>query len=185
MSLLNVYIVRESGMFEASDFSFLELIWPTFDCTKRTSSSEVTAIVAWTTASFKPFQYSYLMKGCYLADSITVDGHKNMMTPALTTMLFFKKDSYAYQTFHQEAQYLWGSDQQEWSDAGKRTFECTKLVMSLRIYTIMQQYGIEAFEAYVDVVYDLAREMANHLLENKDFLNCCLNVKIEPQLIIF
>jgi L-2,4-diaminobutyrate decarboxylase len=77
-------------------------------------------------------KYKHLMQGCDLADSITVDAHKMMMTPSLTTMLFFRKPEDSYKTFAQKAQYLWSDSTEEWYNYGKRTMECTKIMLSSR-----------------------------------------------------
>jgi L-2,4-diaminobutyrate decarboxylase len=100
-------------------------------------------------------KYKDLMLGCDLADSITVDAHKMMMTPSLTTMLFFKNSNDSYRTFAQKAQYLWGDADQEWFNYGKRTMECTKIMLSTRIYALIITYGIEVFGEYVDRCFDM------------------------------
>jgi len=105
-------------------------------------------------------KYKHLMDGCNMADSITVDAHKMMMTPSLTTMLFFKNSKDSYRTFAQKAQYLWSAADEEWFNYGKRTMECTKIMLSTRVYALMSIYGMEIFGAYVDRCYDLGRKFA-------------------------
>lgn len=114
-------------------------------------------------------KYKHFMKGCQKADSITVDGHKMMMMPALTTKLFFKEDRAGYQTFSQEAQYLWSNNTQEWHNPGKRTFECTKLIMSLQYYLILQQYGHSGFGAFVEECYDNGTLFANMIEQHPSY----------------
>ncbi|MBK9257472.1 MAG: aminotransferase class V-fold PLP-dependent enzyme [Saprospiraceae bacterium] len=114
-------------------------------------------------------KYKYLMDGSELADSITVDAHKMMMTPALTTMLFFKNASASYRTFAQKADYLWNADDTEWYNYGKRTMECTKLMMSTRIYVLAQAYGVKIFKDYLDTCYDLAKEFARLIQDYPSF----------------
>ena len=94
-----------------------------------------------------------LMHGSHLADSITVDAHKMMMAPALTTILFFKNNQDSYKTFAQKAQYLWGASDEEWYNYGKRTMECTKIMLSTRIYILLQTYGVAVFGQYLDACY--------------------------------
>jgi L-2,4-diaminobutyrate decarboxylase len=110
-------------------------------------------------------KYKFLMDGCGLADSITVDAHKMMMVPGLTTMLFFRDYRHSYQTFAQKAHYLWGNDEPEWYNLGKRTMECTKLMMSIRVYVILQTYGIHIFGEFVEYCYDLADLFYNLILQ--------------------
>jgi len=100
-----------------------------------------------------------------------------LMTPALATALIFKNGDDAYQTFHQKAQYLWANQtSQDWFNSGKRTFECTKLMMSVKVYTILKTYGVEILGENVDYLYDLGREFANMIGQNANF-----DLAIEPQ----
>lgn len=119
-------------------------------------------------AAFSP-SYNYLMQGAEFADSITVDAHKMMMVPALTTMLFFRNAHESYRTFSQQAHYLWNAADEEWFNYGKRTMECTKLMMSARIAVLYKTYGMEGFVSYVDQCFHLAREMAAIIRGNETF----------------
>lgn len=119
-------------------------------------------------------KYKHLMAGCELADSITVDAHKMMMVPSLTTMLFFKRAKDSYRTFAQKAQYLWSVSNEEWYNYGKRTMECTKIMLSTRIFALIKAYGIEVFEQYLDVCYDRAKYFAN-LIESEPSLELAVS----------
>ncbi len=115
-------------------------------------------------------KYKHLVKGIERADSVVMDGHKMLGASALVTALMFKnvKDSYA--VFHQKAQYLWAdAEAPEWFNYGKRTFECTKSMMSFKLFAVLQQYGTEAFREYVEVSHDLARQFAADLSQNPNF----------------
>jgi len=116
-------------------------------------------------------RYKGLMNGSHMANSITVDAHKMMMTPSLTTMLFFKNSSDSYKTFAQQAMYLWGDNNEEWYNYGKRTMECTKIMLSVRVYALYLFYGMSLFETYLDHCYDLARRFV-------DLLNQYHNIEI-------
>jgi len=113
--------------------------------------------------------YKHLMRGVELADSLVVDAHKMMMVPALTTLLLFRKPSDSYRTFSQKAEYLWQANDEEWFNYGKRTMECTKLMMSARIFLMIKVHGVGVFGQYVDTVFNLARQMADYVLSCKDF----------------
>lgn len=109
-------------------------------------------------------KYKFLMDGCDMADSITVDAHKMMMVPSLTTMLFFKNGKDSYRTFAQQAQYLWSASDEEWYNYGKRTMECTKIMLSTRIYAMINAYGVSVFGDYVDQCYDMAKTFAEMII---------------------
>ncbi len=106
-------------------------------------------------------KYRHLVKGIDRADSVTMDFHKMLMTPALATGLIFRELDDSFATFSQRAQYLWaGATDQEWFNLARRTFECTKSMMSVKIFTLLQAYGTEVFDDYVTRCYDLGQMMA-------------------------
>jgi L-2,4-diaminobutyrate decarboxylase len=113
-------------------------------------------------------KHAHLLKGAARADSIIVDFHKMMMIPALATAVLFKKPSDGFQTFQQKAQYLWANqDTQDWFNSGKRTFECTKLMMSVKIYALLRTYGEGIFEEYMDVTHGLAQQLVQLIQKEK------------------
>ncbi len=97
-------------------------------------------------------EHRHILAGIENADSVALDFHKMLMTPALTTALVFRQGSDSYQTFSQQAQYLFGETEREWYNMAKRSFECTKLMMSAKAYVLLRTYGKELFETYVDRV---------------------------------
>lgn len=115
-------------------------------------------------------KYRHRVRGIERADSVVLDYHKMLLTTALATALVFKDGSLAYRTFAQKADYLWeSSEEAEWYNLGKRTIECTKHAMSLRIYAIMRTYGREIFGEQIDYQYDLAQDFAQLIEKNEDF----------------
>jgi len=111
-----------------------------------------------------------LIQGIAAADSVVLDCHKLLMTSSVTTALLYKNGKDSYRTFNQQAEYLW-ADQEipEWFNLGKRTFECTKLMMSIQFYGIIHSYGLEALEENINRLYDLARSFAGLLKKEKQF----------------
>jgi L-2,4-diaminobutyrate decarboxylase len=115
-------------------------------------------------------KYKNLLNDIEKADSVIIDLHKMLMGPALSTLVLFKNSDDSYKTFSQKAQYLWENEQdKEWYNYAKRTLECTKLMMSVRFYAIIQAYGTEIFNEYVTRQYDLAREFAGMIEDHRDF----------------
>ncbi len=115
-------------------------------------------------------KYKHLLNGIDHADSVVIDAHKMMMTPALTTFLLFKNRQSSYVTFSQKAEYLMKkANADEWHNSAQRTMECTKIMLGLRFWTILKLHGEEAFEAYVTTLYDLGREMADEIKKRDKF----------------
>ena len=115
-------------------------------------------------------KYRHLVNGIEQADSIALDGHKMLGASALLTVLMYKNAKDSYAVFHQKAQYLWAdADAPEWFNYGKRTFECTKSMMSLKLYSVLKMYGMQAFRALTEQTYDLARAFATDIRAHADF----------------
>ena len=105
-----------------------------------------------------------VLAGIERADSIVMDFHKMLLTPAITTALLFENGRHGFQTFQQRAQYLWAEQQtEEWHNMAKRTFECTKLMMSLKVYSIMHTYGMGLWEDYLDQAMEIGQEFARQI----------------------
>jgi len=115
-------------------------------------------------------KYKSLLAGMEDADSVIIDLHKMLLSPALSTLVLFKNSDDSYKTFSQKAQYLWENEQdKEWYNYAKRTLECTKLMMSVRFYSIIQAYGSEIFDDYVTRQYDLAKEFSDLIKTDPNF----------------
>ena len=111
-------------------------------------------------------KYKSLLKGMQKADSIVIDGHKMMMMPSITTALLFKEGVDSHNTFRQKADYLLQeSKEEDWYNLAKRTFECTKYMMSLHWYTLLKIYGKDVFDEFVTTLYDLGQKFGE-ILEN-------------------
>jgi L-2,4-diaminobutyrate decarboxylase len=115
-------------------------------------------------------KHKHLLKGIELADSVAMDFHKMLLTPALITALIYKNGNHSYRTFAQKAQYLWKDNhQKEWFNLARRTFECTKSMMSIKVYSILQTYGNGMFTEAVDAVQLNGQRFAQLIKENEHF----------------
>lgn len=113
----------------------------------------------------------HLLDGLERADSLIMDFHKMLMCPGLTTGVFFRNGDDAYRTFHQKADYLLSFDtrEEEWYHMGRRTFECTKNMMSLRVFSLLACHGEEVFRDYVVSVSAIAEDFAAAINARPDF----------------
>lgn len=113
-------------------------------------------------------KHQSLVDGVQRADSLIIDFHKMLLTPALTTMLLYKDERYAQGAFQQEAEYLW-DDEESWYDLGKRTVECTKRIMSIKAFALIKFFGKDFMSSYVEQTYRQTQQMANYLAAQSDF----------------
>jgi L-2,4-diaminobutyrate decarboxylase len=127
-------------------------------------------------------KYKHLVNGVNRADSVVIDWHKMLMTPALVTALIFKDGSDAHKTFHQKADYIFSSQMDDWYNSGKRTFECTKLMMSIKVYSILKTYGEEICTEYVETVHQNAETLAKMVVDRPNFE---LGVQPESNIVCF
>lgn len=115
-------------------------------------------------------KYSFTVKGIHEADSVVIDGHKMMMMPTITTALLFKDGNHSHATFMQKADYLLvQSADEDWYNLAKRTFECTKTMMSIHWYTLLKFYGETVFDDYLTPLYDLGCEFGKLIEAAPDF----------------
>lgn len=115
-------------------------------------------------ASVYSSKYQHLVAGIHRADSVAMDFHKMLLTPSVTTALVFRNGKDSFRTFTQKADYLLSQDEEaDWYNLAKRTFECTKSMLSLRAYSLLQTYGDSLFEEYVTKVNDLCAEFFDFL----------------------
>jgi L-2,4-diaminobutyrate decarboxylase len=115
-------------------------------------------------------KYKHRVKGIELADSVVTDFHKLLMTPGLATAVIYKNGMHAFNTFRQDAQYLWNNVAiTDHYNFGKKTFECTKLMMGVKIFSILHQYGLQVFEDYIDTVQQNAEVFADAVAAHPSF----------------
>ncbi|MGS2739423.1 pyridoxal phosphate-dependent decarboxylase family protein [Sinomicrobium sp. M5D2P17] len=115
-------------------------------------------------------EYKHLLRGLSNADSVTIDGHKMLMTSSAMSFLIFKEKQNSYAAFMQKAQYLWEKEQEEdWYDLAKRTFECTKSMMCIQFYSILKFYGEDVFGQFVTRLYHLAEIFSEKIKFRNDF----------------
>ena len=121
-------------------------------------------------------KYKNTVAGIQQADSVVIDGHKMMMLPTITTALLFKNGNHAHATFSQKADYLLvQSKDEDWYNKAKRTFECTKTMMSIHWYTMFKMYGEGIFDEYVTNLYDKGKAFGKIIEDSAHF-----ELAIEP-----
>lgn len=115
-------------------------------------------------------RHKQLLNGIEQADSVVMDFHKMLLTPSVATALIYKNGADSYRAFQTKAEYLWEKEaEQEWHNLAKRTFECTKLMMGLKVYSILQYYGPSLWEEYLDKVMENGQILAQIIEEHPEF----------------
>lgn len=102
-----------------------------------------------------------------------------LLMPALVTAVLFRDGRRSYESFAQEASYLFAEGQapeQQWFNGAVRTLECTKRMMVLKLYVTLSVYGTRLFSDYVAATFDLATRFAARLRAAPDF-----ELAVEPQ----
>ncbi|HEY1101008.1 MAG TPA: pyridoxal-dependent decarboxylase, partial [Myxococcota bacterium] len=97
------------------------------------------------------------LKGLERADSVVADFHKLLAMPALCTGVVFRDGRTGAAAFAQQAGYLFpdleGADDDvvddSWADVGRRTIECTKAMLGLKVWGSLQMFGREHFVDHV------------------------------------
>ncbi len=114
--------------------------------------------------------WKFLVEGIETADSVAMDFHKMLLAPSLITALVLNDGRNQFKTFAQHAHYLWENDASfEWHNVAKRSFECTKSMLSLPVYTLLYQYGTSLFSAYINRVNNLCQYVYGQLNANENW----------------
>ena len=108
-------------------------------------------------------------EGIFRADSVVIDLHKMMLTPALATAVLFKKGQDSYRSFGHKASYIFEQEENEWYNLAKRTYETTKYMMSIKFFLLIKKYGWDIIDEFVSQQYDLALDMASYIDAQEDF----------------
>jgi len=115
-------------------------------------------------------KYQHLTKGISRADSIVIDFHKMMGVSALTTAVLFKDPNSSYSIFEQNASYILNKNKDpEWYNSAKRTVECTKNMMGIKVYAILKQFGPQFFIDYLETCYDHGKIFASIIKADNNF----------------
>lgn len=126
-------------------------------------------------------KHRHLLRGIELADSVSIDFHKMLMTPVLTSAVVFRRKLDSFRAFSVEADYLFsknseGAGELDEYNLAKRTFECTKTMMSTKIFSVLAVHGPELLEANIDHLHEQTQRLAEMLEEHEQF-----QLAVQPQ----
>lgn len=120
---------------------------------------------AWGGATLLSRQHRSLMKGIELADSVTIDAHKQMYVPMGAGMVLFKAPHLANSIEH-HAEYVirHGS-----KDLGSHTLEGSRPGMAMLVYSALHVMGRAGFELLINTSIEKAEHFASLIEEQPDF----------------
>ncbi|MGL6171083.1 MAG: pyridoxal-dependent decarboxylase, partial [Vibrio sp.] len=120
---------------------------------------------AWGGATLMSHRYRALLDGIELADSVTIDAHKQLYIPMGAGMVLFK-DQHAMRSIEHHAQYIL---RQGSKDLGSHTLEGSRSGMAMLVYASMHIISRPGFELLIDQSIQKARYFADLIEAQADF----------------
>ncbi len=117
-------------------------------------------------------QYRHLITGIEQADSMVFNFHKMLAVPSPSSTLLFRRETDAWQTFSQQASYLWSSQQdahEKRNNFIQQTIECSKSSMSMIAYTLLTCCQSRDISDYIECQFSLAKSFANIIDAHREF----------------
>ncbi|KGY12106.1 glutamate decarboxylase [Vibrio tubiashii] len=120
---------------------------------------------AWGGATLMSNNYRHLLDGIELADSVTIDAHKQLYIPMGAGMVLFKKPD-AMKSIEHHAQYILRKGSK---DLGSHTLEGSRSGMAMLVYAAMHIISRPGYELLIDQSIEKAKFFANHIAQQPDF----------------
>ena len=115
---------------------------------------------------------SYRLNGIERADSVTMDGHKQLYVPMGCGLLFFRHPDLS-RVVRKTAGYIIRTDSH---DLGKFTLEGSRPANAVHLHSNLHILGVRGYELLVDRSARMTSYMANKVRESPDF-----ELLVEPQ----
>ena len=120
---------------------------------------------AWGGATLMSNNHRHLLDGIELADSVTIDAHKQLYIPMGAGMVLFKKPD-AMTAIEHHAQYILRKGSK---DLGSHTLEGSRSGMAMLVYASMHIISRPGYELLIDQSINKARYFANLIKDQSDF----------------
>ncbi len=129
-------------------------------------------------------KYNHLAKGIEKSDSFCFNAHKTLGTPLSTSIFLTKEKTDLYNSFSNEADYLYQTDDTDYN-LGQTSFECGRRNNALKFWTLWKSVGKNGISEMVENNYYLADVARNYIRSNSDYtlhsfdnsLSVCFNYK--------
>ena len=120
---------------------------------------------AWGGATLMSNNYRHLLDGVELADSITIDAHRQLYIPMGAGMVLFK-DPEAMKSIEHHAQYILRKGSK---DLGSHTLEGSRSGMAMLVYAAMHIISRPGYELLIDQSIEKAKYFAELIKQQNDF----------------
>lgn len=132
-------------------------------------------------------KYKHLIDGVELADSFSFNAHKMIGTPLTCSLIFVKDKKHLYDSFSNDAEYLYQTDHDEFN-LGKTSLQCGRRNDALKFWTLWKSIGTKGLEKIVDQQFILADVARDYIRSNSDYtmysydesISICFNYKNIP-----
>ncbi len=116
-------------------------------------------------------QHRFRLAGIDRADSVVWVAHKMLFVPALCAAVLYKDRKHRFETFRQDAPYLFDPSNPGLADydSGVSTVECTKRSLGYGLWGIWSLFGEELFEQMVDRTFERGHQLWELLRDADDF----------------
>ncbi|HHF3004425.1 TPA: pyridoxal-dependent aspartate 1-decarboxylase PanP [Vibrio diabolicus] len=120
---------------------------------------------AWGGATLMSNHHRHLLNGVEMADSATIDAHKQLYIPMGAGMVLFK-DPDAMKSIEHHAQYILRKGSK---DLGSHTLEGSRSGMAMLVYAAMHIISRPGYELLIDQSIEKARYFADLIKQQDDF----------------
>jgi len=132
-------------------------------------------------------KYKHLINGIEKVDSFSFNAHKMLSTPLGCSLIIVKDKKYLYDSFSNEASYLYQTDHDEFN-LGKTSLQCGRRNDALKLWTLWKRVGTMGLEAIVDQQFFLADRARAYVRSHSDYtlysydqsVSVCFNYKGIP-----
>lgn len=134
-------------------------------------------------------KYKHFLKGLEHVNSFSFNAHKMIGTPLTCSMIFVKDKKHLRDSFANEAEYLFQTDEDEFN-LGKTSLQCGRRNDALKFWTFWKSVGTKGLEKLVDHQFALADTARDYIKNHPDYtfysfddsISVCFNYKkFSPQ----
>ncbi len=129
-------------------------------------------------------QYKHLVRGIEHTDSFSINAHKMLGTPLSCSILVTRDKKYLYDSFSNEAEYLYQTDSDDFN-LGKTSLQCGRRNDALKLWTLWKSVGSNGLESMVNSQFHLAEIARAYIKAHPDYelysfensISVCFNYK--------